>query len=126
VELVFVKELDEFVGWDNPSSLNEIALSMEYRHAWKDFFNSYTCPLEISSKSFKLASLYCAKIGLPFRWFLRWSIQLLGHFPQPWELNLHWLQEEVESIWIEVQDVKVLKGIDPSWQILDILKAHQS
>jgi len=124
VEFVSLAELDEFIGWDNSANAPEFVFLVEYQHAWKEFFNAYMCPIQVKPQSFESSKNFCQRVGLPFRWFLRWSIQILEHFPRPWELNLHWLQAEVEQIWLDAQNVKVLKGVDPSWQLPKILKAH--
>lgn len=123
MKLIKVTQLDEFTGWD-VGDISDNALVFEFKHAWKDFFKKYSCPLTLAPSTLYPARDFCKRIGMPFRFLVEWSIPLLGHFPQPWQLNLHWLQEEVEFIWLEVKDVYVPEFVDSIIEAQKIIKAQ--
>lgn len=121
--LTNIQSLPEFDGWDSQGAI-EIAIVFEYLHAWKEWHKKYSCPLKINFQIFQPAKVFCERIFLPFRWYVRWCAQRLGRFPQPWELNFKWLQQEIEDEWQEVKQTQVVTEDDNSWQIRLILKAH--
>jgi len=123
MKLIKVTQLDEFTGWDT-GDISDTALVFELKHAWKDYFKKHSCPLTLSPETLYPARDFCKSIGIPFRFFVRCSIQILGQFPKPWELSLRWLQSEVEDIWLEAKDVLIPDSLDQPDESLQILKAH--
>jgi len=101
-----ILELDEFQGWD-VGEISDNALVFELKHAWKDYHNKFSCPINVSPKTLYPARDFCQNIGIPFRLFLKLSIQILGKFPNPWEFNFKWLHEEVELLWLNMKEVKI-------------------
>lgn len=97
----------------------------EYMHAWKEYHQKYSCPLKFNSEILHPAKVFCEKIELPFRWYIRIAIQLLDRFPKPWELNFKWMHKEVESTWLDMKHTCVVTGADNQWEIQSILAAHR-
>lgn len=97
----------------------------EYMHAWREYHQKYSCPLKFNPDIFDPAKDFCEKIGLPFRWYIRFVIQLLDRFPKPWELNFKWIRNEVELLWLDMKHTQVATGADNQWEIQQILTAHK-
>ena len=123
MKLTKVTQLEEFTGWDT-GDISDNALVFEFKHAWKDFFKKHSCPLTLSPATLYPARDFCQRIGMPFRFLVEWSIPFLDHFPLPWQLNLRWLQEEIEDIWLEVKDVYVPELVDSFIEAQKIVKAN--
>jgi hypothetical protein len=119
MKLIRVTDTDEFMGWD-VGDISDTALIFELKHAWKDYFKKHSCPLTVAAATLHPARDFCKRIGIPFRFFIRCSIQILGQFPKPWELNLRWLQEEIEIIWLSMKDtlIPVIQETDEAQKIL--------
>lgn len=125
VELISIRELVEFNGWDSTAEMTDLAILTEYRHAWKDYFQKFTCQVQVNKETLRPSKEFCIRIGLPFRWYVRWSAAILEHFPQAWELRMKWLQNEVEYLWSEIKHVKVPKGADYTWEALKIMLTNK-
>lgn len=123
-KLTEITSTEEFQGWDGVGASN-VALMFEYMHAWKEYHQKYSCPLRVNPAIFDSAKAFCEKIGLPFRWYMRFTIQLLDRFPKPWELNFRWIHKEVELSWLEMKHTKVFTGADNQWEIQRILSVHK-
>ena len=123
-KLIKISDVDTFQGWDSGVA-SDVAIGFEYIHAWKEHHQKYSCPLKINPQIFQPAKNFCERIFLPFRWYVRWCIKLLGKFPQPWELNYKWIQKEVEEEWLEVRHTKVIAEVDHTWQSQRILAVHK-
>ena len=124
LQLVPIRDLDEFCGWD-ANDISDNALVYELKHAWKDYHGKHSCPINITPSTLYPARDFCQRIGLPFRFFVSWSIQILSRFPQPWELNFKWLHEEIETLWLDIKDVKIAlpnTEIDVKKILEDLLK----
>ncbi len=122
MQLTPILELDEFNGWD-VGDTSDNALIYELKHAWKDYFQKHVCPVNVSPQTLYPARDFCKEIGIPFRFFVRWCAQILGRFPQPWELNLKWLHNEVEYQWQSIKHIKVAQS-KPSNLAKKILASH--
>jgi len=124
MKLTKVTQLDEFNGWD-VGEVSDNALIFEFKLAWRDFFKKHSCPLTLAPSTLYPARDFCKRIDMPFRFLVEWSIPILGQFPLPWQLNLHWLQEDVEDIWLEVKDVYVPELVDSFIEAQKIVKANR-
>lgn len=121
-ELVTITETSEFQGWDS-GDISDTAIVFEFQHAWKTYHDKHSCPVKPNPEILQGAKKFCLEHGLPFRWFLRMGIQILGRFPKPWEINYHWLQKEVLLEWLELKDTKIVAETDHSHEAATILKA---
>lgn len=118
-------ESEEFSGWDNPkSNPSDIVLVFEYKHAWRQYHDKHSCPLEINGASLRPAFNFCSSIGIPFRFFLEMCIRLLDKFPAPWELNLRWLREEIALEWAKIKEVQIISEVDVACLIQKMRKAQ--
>jgi hypothetical protein len=122
--LVNIKETQEFQGWDS-GEMSDTAMIFEFQHAWKDFHNKHSCPVKPNVEVLQSAKKFCFEHGLPFRWFLRIAIQILGKFPKPWEINYKWLQEEVALAWLDLKHTKIATEIDRESETESILKTFE-
>ncbi len=125
MKLIKLTQTDEFTGWD-VGEISDTALVFELKHAWKDYFKKYSCPLVVSPATLYPARDFCKRIKIPFRFFIRCSIQILGQFPKPWELNQKWLHDEIELLWLTTKDTLIpdLVVVSPYDEAEKILKAH--
>ena len=123
MKLIKITQLPEFNGWDLGDDLKDITLITEIRNAWMDYHKKYSCPLIVSPKTLYPVRDFCKRINIPFRYFIQLSIPFLEQFPQPWQLNLHWLQDEIETIWLQTKDVSIPESISSLDDSQKILKA---
>jgi len=120
-KLIGIQETQEFQGWDS-GEISDTAMIFEFQHAWKDFHDKHSCPVRPNVEALQSAKKFCFSHGLPFRWYLKIAIQVLGRFPKPWEINYKWLQEEIALEWLELKHTKVATETDHSYEAESILK----
>jgi hypothetical protein len=124
-KLIGIQETQEFQGWDS-GEISDTAMIFEFQHAWKDFHDKHSCPVKPNIEVLQSAKKICFELGLPFRWYLKLAIQILGRFPKPWEINYKWLQEEIALEWLELKHTKVAVETDHSPEAEVILNREES
>lgn len=123
-QYIGITETPEFQGWDS-GEMSDTAMIFEFQHAWKDFHNKHSCPVKPNVEVLQSSKKFCLERGLPFRWYLRLCIQILGRFPKPWEINYHWLQAEIHDVWLDLKYTKVPLEIDHTFEAKAILKSFE-
>ena len=125
MKLTKITDLDVFNGWDSGGDLKDIVLVTELKNVWMSYHKKYSCPLIVSPSTLYPARDFCKRINIPFRYFIELSIPFLEQFPQPWQLNLHWLQDEIETIWLQTKDVSIPESISSLDDSQKILRSHK-